>query len=308
MKRNSTIDFFRLIASVMVLLIHVPFPGTAGLFISNLSRFAVPFFLLVSGYYCSQHSAQRKRRETAKLTIWGTVLYSVLNTVGSIVRGNGFWGWLHPVLNMEALMQFLLFNRAYFLTNMMYYLFMLLYVYTLYIWVCNTRFLKYISYLSFALIPIGVLITDLWDCPWYYVGNWIFTGVPFFFIGNQMRCFRPRWLHNPIFILCGILMICVETFILRRILFLSCGSVFLSVGLFSWSLEYPALVSSKMSSLAKELSASIFLFHCGIRDVVNALFHVPAFVLPGIVLGLSFIISILLSFFLRASARNVQHL
>uniref|UniRef100_UPI003FA49461 acyltransferase family protein n=1 Tax=Enterocloster clostridioformis TaxID=1531 RepID=UPI003FA49461 len=39
-------------ACIAVVLIHYNFPGYLGIIIKTLSRFAVPFFFGVSGYYC----------------------------------------------------------------------------------------------------------------------------------------------------------------------------------------------------------------------------------------------------------------
>ena len=55
-KRNNSIDIFRLICSIMVIMIHVsPFieiNESIGFFFSTIfPRIAVPFFFAVSGYF-----------------------------------------------------------------------------------------------------------------------------------------------------------------------------------------------------------------------------------------------------------------
>lgn len=49
--RNQTLELFKLIAAFFVVVIHVPFPGEFGNLMSCLSRFAVPLFFAVSGYF-----------------------------------------------------------------------------------------------------------------------------------------------------------------------------------------------------------------------------------------------------------------
>lgn len=45
------LNIVKLVASYMVVFIHVSFPGQFGIDIVYLARFAVPFFFIVSGYF-----------------------------------------------------------------------------------------------------------------------------------------------------------------------------------------------------------------------------------------------------------------
>ena len=49
--RTQSMECARLIASFFVVVIHVPFPGAFGNVISCLSRFAVPMFFAITGYF-----------------------------------------------------------------------------------------------------------------------------------------------------------------------------------------------------------------------------------------------------------------
>lgn len=50
-EHNNCLDFFKGIACLLIILVHVPFPGFFGEIIGALSRFAVPFFFMISGYF-----------------------------------------------------------------------------------------------------------------------------------------------------------------------------------------------------------------------------------------------------------------
>lgn len=58
-KQNETLECIRLLACVLVVFAHVPFPGKLGEWIACLFRFAVPFFFAVSGYFSYGKSASR---------------------------------------------------------------------------------------------------------------------------------------------------------------------------------------------------------------------------------------------------------
>ncbi len=65
--RNPLLDFFRLPAAMFVVFLHCKFPGTLGIYVQGLARFAVPFFFLISGYF--MFNCRRDLYRVKKLTI-----------------------------------------------------------------------------------------------------------------------------------------------------------------------------------------------------------------------------------------------
>ena len=55
---NYCMDFLKGIACIFVVFIHVKFPGNFGQSVQAIARFAVPFFFMVSGYYCYRKDYQ----------------------------------------------------------------------------------------------------------------------------------------------------------------------------------------------------------------------------------------------------------
>ena len=49
---NYCLDFIKGIACFFVVCMHCEFPGKAGMVVQCMTRFCVPFFFMVSGYYC----------------------------------------------------------------------------------------------------------------------------------------------------------------------------------------------------------------------------------------------------------------
>ena len=50
--RNKSLDAAKAIAAFLVVFIHISFPGMTGRIIKTLARSAVPFFFMVSGFFC----------------------------------------------------------------------------------------------------------------------------------------------------------------------------------------------------------------------------------------------------------------
>ena len=49
---NYCLDFIKGLACIFVVLMHCEFPGVTGVAVQAISRFCVPFFFMVSGYFC----------------------------------------------------------------------------------------------------------------------------------------------------------------------------------------------------------------------------------------------------------------
>lgn len=81
-QRDITVDLFRVIASVLVVLIHTtPNEGVPGLYFLSVTigRYAVPFFMLVTGYFYFLHPSKDRLRKIEKnvLSLWliWTIIY-----------------------------------------------------------------------------------------------------------------------------------------------------------------------------------------------------------------------------------------
>lgn len=60
-KRNSCIDFIKMISCICVIYIHYPVTGKVGV-INSIAQFAVLFFFMVSGYYLHGTNIEKLKR------------------------------------------------------------------------------------------------------------------------------------------------------------------------------------------------------------------------------------------------------
>ena len=56
---NFFFDFIKGIACICVVFMHCEFPGRLGIAVQAVSRFCVPFFFMLSGYYSYYNSGGR---------------------------------------------------------------------------------------------------------------------------------------------------------------------------------------------------------------------------------------------------------
>lgn len=66
-RSNQSMEVFRLIASMLVVFIHVQFPGTLGSTMNCLARCAVPGFFAMSGFFCYGVSSRKIGRRIGKM-------------------------------------------------------------------------------------------------------------------------------------------------------------------------------------------------------------------------------------------------
>ena len=68
-QRNQSMEVCKFIASLFVVFIHAPFPGTLGSFADCLARFAVPMFFMITGYFNFEASSQQIVRRIKHLLL-----------------------------------------------------------------------------------------------------------------------------------------------------------------------------------------------------------------------------------------------
>jgi surface polysaccharide O-acyltransferase-like enzyme len=93
-ERNYCLDFVKGIACVFVVFMHCEFPGYLGTFVQCISRFCVPFFFMVSGYFCYRSTGcivdyKKKLKHIGSITLGATIFYAIINGIATLIRGGG---------------------------------------------------------------------------------------------------------------------------------------------------------------------------------------------------------------------------
>ena len=68
--RNQSMDCFKFVASLAVVLIHISFPGSVGALFTAIGSIAVPIFFAITGYFnysASRASVARRLKSIVKL-------------------------------------------------------------------------------------------------------------------------------------------------------------------------------------------------------------------------------------------------
>jgi len=287
-QRNPAVDALRGIACVFVILVHVTLPGQVGVYVKALARFAVPFFLINSGWFAwtgrvedEMKGAKRQLKKILRLTMIVCLLHIVGNSITSLVGGGTLLSWVIPHWKWETLWNFLLFNRSKIFSSVVYYFFMLLYVYPLFLFFlawrkrCARWNTRIVGILILVLLGANLYISEFNSMTWYYAGNWLLTGVPFFMIGYFMREWVQvhrkvsiRWeLSMMIF---GFALTLVEIPLSGDDVYLYLGSIITVLPMYHLAVCAPPVIPPALAHFGKKYSSAIFIVHCMVYNLFCA--------------------------------------
>lgn len=304
--RVGSIDFFRSIAIIMITILHTGFminlPDFGwqflGFTVNSLSRFAVPFFFLASGYFF--HKSYEKTgnigvtlknsaiRIVILYALWGA-LYFIFHTVEdiSVLASEGKIVDLSSVLAANALRHFKLEN-IFWLGFDIHFWFLPALIYTMVLTAIGAALKKEklfwgIGILLFVIGVLGQSYNALINNVMFPTRDGIFFGFFFFITGYMLwgkKIETPR--RFLIMAIAGF----VVQFLENMVLVLqfgafpgdfSFGTAFFAIGLFLFALGKPDLGrDGKMASLGR-LTLGIYCLHF---FIIQILFHFRPVVPP----------------------------
>ena len=306
--RNQMVDIVRIIACFMVILCHVQFPGVLARYSMAIARFAVLYFMIVSGWYLWDENND-KALSIAKKTLLKTLLFtfkslifiSIVNTIVCMINNKLPFEWFILFKNSKNILMFVILNRAYFFSSIVWYLLAMIYVLIIYIISLKAKILNKMYVLIIPLIILNLTIGLIFNMDWYYSGNWLLTGLPFVLLGSYLH--STNWWkkidikQSFLFIIIGILLTIFEAYFRDgKILYL--GSIFVAFGIFTFAIKSDKNNFNKsILAFAVKCTPIIFVIHCSLKEIIYSIFSIPnnyliLIFMPFLIFVLSSIISI----------------
>lgn len=292
-RSNQMIEAMRYVCCLVVLCIHCNVPQPVGGLFNKYGRFAVPFFLLISGYYAYNYDLAEKSIKKFKQIIRVIFVHGLIcivwNCVNSFFGSGSFISWAYPYFSISTVKELLLFNRAVFVNSTFYYFFMMLYLYLFCVLIgkCKHISINGIYYISAVLYLTGYCIHHFLNKPWYFVGNFLFTGIPLFFLGHMLHS-KSRMLvlfsKYPFVVLCiGFVTTYFETHLLHGT-YMTIGQALVAVALLFICVNNRHKNIGTLSMLGSECSMFVMIYHCQIRDTISLIIDKSSWRFPLIVL------------------------
>lgn len=233
-----------------------------GYFIA-LCRIAVPVFFMISGYFHNQQSAVKQIRKVAILFVEANMIYCGWSYFYGFVSGT------FPVINFDTLVNFIFLNESPF-SGHLWYLGAALYTQVI-VYFIEKRKLKIVLYMTTPILLLVDIVFGKYsilifgrEFDYLFVRNWIFVGIPYFSIGMLMKEKQLRiglW-GIPVFTLTTML----ERFLLVRYELNAVrdqyiSTLFLSISVLSFAIEYKGSVNDWLVQIGNRLSAWIYIIH-----------------------------------------------
>jgi len=292
-RKNTTLELLKLFASYMVVFVHVSFPGTVGVSINALARFAVPFFFIVSGFYSYRITPAQIRKRIAHLfglLVSTVVLYTCWAVLSFVLKHDlqGLSEYFLQYRNLEKLRDLILFNVPVH-DDHLWYILAALYVYILFYLstLCHLRE-KYIYIASFLLLTLHLVLNEGLSffgisVPNHILRNFIFMGIPFFGAGLLIRKYKQQLVRLPSVVIPLSLIIGIAGTLLscagvgNKDLYL--GSLFLLIAPVLISLKYAERTYPPMLEALTGCSTGVYISHRILSSIIGkgyALFGIYA--------------------------------
>lgn len=280
-KRNNSIDVLRIVASFFVICIHITFFCED--YIRPVIRLAVPAFFMISGYFYANVSFKTKKKRIKNiffLTLTSNLAYFVFDIIMAISKSD-VEGFFLESFTTEKWINFLIFNESMFSVHL-WYLGALLYCMLIDLGVTKLRIKNGIIVFSIVVLLIFNLVLGkysllVFNRPFfeYTVRNFIFTGLPYFYIGKLLYSFdiSKIKLGKPVFVLFFVffcITLYTEIFIIHTLdvnapseQYIS--SIFIALTIFLFVLKYPMPYpegfGKALASAGEKYSLAIYIIH-----------------------------------------------
>lgn len=282
---NYCMDFLKGIACIFVVFIHVKFPGSFGQAVQAVARFAVPFFFMVSGYYCyrkdyhgvmSAKGVKRKVIHIAKITLYASLFYLAFVLIQQALFHNQ-----DLTISKGQVFFWLVLNHPSIIAGQYWFLFALLYAYIFY------GVLEYFNLRRFAYV-LAVILFVVYIClaqgahvagfciDRLYYRNWLVEAFPYFMLGhwiheNEERIdISNKALLSLLFV--ATILCCVERWVMGRNFGVNICSIPQVFALFLYGVKNPNRHKGVIQLLGRDCSMLVYIIHPAMWHILDGIY------------------------------------
>ena len=279
-KTNIKLNFLKGIACISVVFIHFTFPGQIGQIIDYASKYAVPVFLMITGYYAYGSKSETIGHRAFKLfrmLCIGYFLFFAVNFAGALVRNQGH-DWLNTYFSWKTPVEYLIFCTIEFALPLWYLIAM---IESYFVWYFVVKHKKEQAVLK--LLPVLFLFRaildfccDIMHMPWIFTINFAASALNWFLLGYVLRTdkmdnFRNTKAFNLILMtIIGLVFVIAPVLFNLSFTFSIAGLLPYSLGLFTLFLRNEnQSICKSIEYIGEKLSLYIYILHCPIDFVLG---------------------------------------
>ena len=273
-----SIDVMRIVMAFLVVVIHVPFDGKAGNVFITYGKTAVPFFLVVCGYFLyrddNKEMMKRLIKQTKRIFIFfvaSNLFYAACHAVYLRVTEGSFNG-MRECFTAKALTDFALYNLSPF-SEHLWYLGSLLYALLIMLLLNKLKVMKYFMFTAPLLVAAYVVLSHLGIGTPVQLRNALFVGLGYTMMGMLIRRFEKKILDHKAAapVLWILTVICCVTAIVElngykqgiAVPFVSCEILIYLITLLC--LKYPDFGMGTFAEwLGRECTLTVYIMHMAV--------------------------------------------
>lgn len=296
--RNQSMDCFKFVASLAVVLMHITFPGNCGKLSIATGSIAVPIFLAITGYFnysASRASVARRLKSIVKLYLFAFAATAALGAASTWLTGGNVFQYLKDfcLFGREELFQILLLHydprnvQLWYLIALIFcYLVLLLYLgfqgdepvnyHPLYALGC----MQFLIFVAFGMLAQPAR----WEPPEVLYRSGYFYGGAFFTFGIFLHEYQERILRNfrltprklTALLAAGLVLCCLQASSIGGGR-LSLGGLLAVISLMLLMIRCPQVPKALRScaSCLGRLSVYIYIFHMALIRFYTGVLKVP---------------------------------
>lgn len=259
-----SIDFWRFFAMFLVVAIHFPFPGFVGEVFITIGKTAVPFFIIVSGYFCFREDDKEFSKRLCKqilklfvIMILSNVLYAVFDFL--LTNHMAFSRFLKISFTKNKVKMFLIANQSPFADHL-WFLGSMVYAMILVLLFTKLKVYKKLLYVSPIFLAVYITMSYV-GINFIYCRNALFCTMPYFMFGCLMKKYdeKIQCLKTP-FILISIF-VCLFVSLMELLLWKSTEKVFIGS-------EFLTIFICLLLIKHKNIGKNTIFEHIGRRDTL----------------------------------------
>lgn len=318
---NYCLDFLKGIACIFVVFMHCEFPGLTGIGVQAISRFCVPFFFMVSGYYCFQPfkdgeklladnklRIKKKTMHIGKITLYASLFYLAFVLIQQLIIHNQDLS-----LTIKELIYWIIFNEPKVVAHQYWFLFALLYAYAFYgvLEHFNLRRFEYILaailFLVYFFLAQGMHIAGFHISNCFY-RNWLVEAFPFFMVGHWIHENQEKinTTNRVLLIVIAIftLTCLLERYLLGRDFGVNICTIPQVFALFVYGVKNPSRHEGLLQRLGRDCSMLVYVFHPAVWHTMDGVYYnrglsdnlFALYMKPLLVLGFSILLAMMFNY------------
>ena len=280
-QKNSTLELFKLYTSYMVLFAHVPFYGEISVVMDALTRYAIPFFFLISGFYSYQITCEKIKKRIKNiltLLITAIICYNIFEIATLLCwHTDDLGAFFNKYTDFGTYINLVIFNAPVNFGHL-WYLLAIFYVYVIFYFVTKFHVKdKIIFTIALSLVFLHLILGEGLSVlgiklPIMYVRNFALMGIPFFASGMFVKKYQHKFQAIPVYVILASVIIggfgsLISRYFLGENEF-HIGSLFILFAIVCTFIKYKDVKYPSFLTALEGCSTYIYIFHILISSAI----------------------------------------